>query len=67
MSLFKKQPTNNTITGASVNITNPVVVPNQAIVLIEGKAYRAEHYALVEVPFQYLPEEEVSNETTQEA
>jgi len=64
MSLFKKTPqTNNTVNGPSVNITNPVVVPNQAIVLIEGRAYRSEHYALVEVPFQELPKEEPVAET----
>ncbi|CAB4183325.1 hypothetical protein UFOVP1439_14 [uncultured Caudovirales phage] len=59
MGLFNKEPaTTNTVNGPSVNITNPVVVPSGSILLIDGKAYRAEAYALVEIPFQRLPVEE---------
>lgn len=60
MNLFRKNPqTTNTVNGPSVNIVNPVVVPAGALVLIDKIPYRAENYALVEVPFQLIEKETV--------
>lgn len=59
MGLFKTK-TNIVNFDPAVNITNPLVVPVGSIILIGDKAYRAETYALVEIPVQTL--EEAKNE-----
>lgn len=54
MGIFKKPEQNIVNIEPQVSITNPVIVPVGSVLLTAGKAYRAESYALVEIPIQKL-------------